>query len=432
MHEARLCHHPGATAALALPAWRKMTLNTESESSARGILAGVRVLDFGRYVAGPYCATLLGYLGAEVIRVERREGGEDRYIAPVTPQGEGAVFLQCSPNKRSVTLDPTTPQGREVVHRLVATADIVVANLPAAALRQFGLDYATLCTVKQDIILVTQSAFGDGGPYATRGGFDGVGQAMSGSMYITGTPGHPVKGAAPYVDYTTASLSAFGALAALLEKRQTGRGQHVQAALLSTALAVFNSHLVEQGVTGINRVGTGNRVQTSAPSDVFATSDGHVLMHTVGNGLFKRWAKLMAKDGDDPARWTEDPLFQSDQSRGDHAEPILERTRQWCAARTTAEAVAQLEAFGLPGGPVYTPQQALDDPQVAAMGFLRAVDYPGLPRPAPVADIPLKFSHSPVGIRTSPPTLGADTDDVLKELGYDSAAIAGLREDGVV
>ena len=279
---------------------------------------------------------------------------------------------------------------------------------------------------------MTQSAFGDRGPYATRGGFDGVGQAMSGAMVITGTPGHPAKGAAPYVDYSTAVLSAFGALAALLERRQSGRGQHVQAALLATALAVFNSHLVEQGVTGINRVGTGNRVQTSAPSDVFATRDGHVLMHTVGNGLFRRWAKLMAKDGDDAARWSDDSLFQSDQSRADHAEPILERTRQWCAARTTAEAVAQLEAGGVPGGPVYTPQQALDDPQVAAMGFLRAVDYPGLARPAPVADLPLHFSHSPTGIRSPPPTLGADTDAVLHELGFDAAAVQQLRAAGVV
>lgn len=407
-------------------------MQAAGDAAGSGILSGVRVLDFGRYVAGPYCATLLGYLGAEVIRVERREGGEDRYIAPVTPQGEGAVFLQCSANKRSLTLDPGTPEGREITRRLVATADIVVANLPEAGLRQFGLDYASLQAVKPDIILVTQSAFGDHGPYAKRGGFDGIGQAMSGAMFITGTPGHPVKGAAPYVDYSTAVMSAFGALAALIERRQSGRGQHVQAALLATALAVFNSHLVEQGVTGINRIGTGNRVQTSAPSDVFATLDGHVLMHTVGNGLFRRWAKLMAQEGDAVARWTDDPLFQTDQSRADHAEPILERTRQWCARRTTAEAIAELEAAGLPAGPVYTPQQALDDPQVAAMGFLKAIDYPGLPRPAPVAELPLRFSHSPTGIRTPPPTLGADTDRLLDELGYDAAAIARLREQRVV
>lgn len=409
-----------------------MTVIGTGGAAPRGILEGVRVLDFGRYVAGPYCATLLGYLGAEVIRIEKRDGSEDRYIAPVTPQGEGSVFLQCSCNKRSVTLDPTSPAGREVTRRLVATADIVVANLPTAALAQFGIDYASLQAIRPDIILVTQSAFGDHGPYAARGGFDGVGQAMSGAMYITGTPGAPVKGAAPYVDFSTAVMSAFGALAALLERRQSGQGQHVQAALLQTALAVFNSHLVEQGVTGINRVGTGNRVQTSAPSDVFATRDGHVLLHVVGNGLFRRWAKLMAKDGDDLARWTDDPLFQADQSRGDHSGPILARTREWCLARTTAEAIRDFEAAGLPCGPVYTPQQALDDPQVQAMGFLKPVDYRGLPKPAPVADLPLRFSRSPAGITQPPPELGADTDAVLAGLGYGAAEIAQLRADGIV
>lgn len=398
------------------------------------VLHGVRVLDFGRYVAGPYCATLLGYLGAEVIRIEKRDGGEDRYIAPVTAQGEGAVFLQTSCNKKSLTLDPAQPAAREVIRRLVGSADIVVANLPPASLRSFGLDYASLCAVRPDIILVTQSAFGDEGPYRDRGGFDGVAQAMSGAMHMTGVPGAPAKAAAPYVDYSTAVLSAFGALAALLHRRATGAGQEVKTSLLGTALAVFNSHLVEQAVTGINRQGSGNRVQTSAPSDVFATRDGHVLTHVVGNGLYRRWARLMSADaiaaGDAPhdTHWLDDPRFQTDSSRGEHSAPILERMRAWCAQRLTAEAIAQLEAAGLPAGPVYTPQQALDDPQVAAMGFLHAVaDYPGLPKAAPVADIPLRLSKTPGGVRVRPPTLGEHTDAILLALRFTASEIAALR-----
>ena len=150
-----------------------------------GILEGIRVLDFGRYVAGPYCATLLGYLGAEVIRIEKIDGGEDRYIAPIMDSGEGGVFLQTSCNKKSLTLNPKHPQAREIIESLVKSADVVVANLTESALKHFGLSYEQLTTIKPDIILSTQTAFGEEGPWAGKGGFDGVGQAMSGAAYMT-------------------------------------------------------------------------------------------------------------------------------------------------------------------------------------------------------------------------------------------------------
>lgn len=394
-----------------------------------GVLDGVRVLDFGRYVAGPYCATLLGYLGAEVIRIEKRDGGEDRYIAPIAAGGEGGVFFQTACNKKSLTLDPASPRGREVVRRLVRTADVVVANLPPTSLLALGLDYASLKAVRADVILVTQTAFGETGPLADSGGFDGVGQAMSGAMHMTGTPGQPVKAAAPYVDFSTAVLSAFGTLAALMHRTATGEGQHVQASLLGTALAVFGSHLVEQSALGLDRVPSGNRVQTSAPSDVFATRDGHLLTHVVGNGLFRRWAKLMG----DASHWLDDPRFQSDQSRGDHSEEILARMREWCATRTTAQALQELQAAGLPCGPVHTLRQALDHPQVDAMRWLAQVaDFPGLPRAAAVPDLPVRLSVSGGGITQRPPLLGEHTDEVLASLGYSAAEIAALRNDGVI
>jgi len=393
------------------------------------VLDNVRVLDFGRYVAGPYCATLLALLGAEVIRVERRDGGEDRYIAPIADTGEGGVFFQTACNKKSFTLDPTKPGARDIIARLVATADIVVANLPAAQLRTFGIDYATLKSIRPNIILTTQSAFGDVGPYADRGGFDGIGQAMSGAMYISGTPGAPVKGAAPYVDFATAVLSALGTVTALLHRERTGEGQEVKATLLGTALAVFGSHLAEQGATGINRTGSGNRVQTSAPSSVFATRDGHILVHVVGNGLFRRWARLMGEE----MRWTQDPLFQSDGSRGDHSDAILGRMAAWCAERTTAEAIDSLNAAGLPAGPIYTPQQALDDPHVKAMQFLHAVTgYPGVTGVVPVSGLPVQLSATPGINPTRPPLLGEHTDTLLAELGYTTHEIADLRAHEVV
>jgi crotonobetainyl-CoA:carnitine CoA-transferase CaiB-like acyl-CoA transferase len=213
-----------------------------------------------------------------------------------------------------------------------------------------------------------------------------------------------------------------------MHRNATGEGQEVKTSLLGTALAVFGSHLIEQSVTRIDRVGSGNRVQTSAPSDVFATVDGHVLTHVVGNGLFRRWAKLMGEE----ARWADDPLFATDQSRADHGAPILARMRAWCALRTTAQAVEQLEAAGLPAGPVLTPQQALDDPQVDAMQFLKSIaGYPGLTRPAMVPDLPISFGRISGGIDTNPPTAGQHSREILAGLGFTQSEIENLIAAGV-
>lgn len=197
------------------------------------VLDGIRVLDFGRYIAGPFCATLLGDMGAEVIRIEKVDGSEDRFLSPVTEQGDGAMFLQLARNKLSMTLNPMKPDGRRIVQKLVATADVVLANLPPDTLKTMGLDYDSLTAIKPDIILTMISAFGRGGPYANRVGFDGLGQAMSGNMYMSGTPEQPVKAYAPFVDFGTASLSAFGTMAALYQRQKNrqwpgGRGFPVQ------------------------------------------------------------------------------------------------------------------------------------------------------------------------------------------------------------
>lgn len=392
-----------------------------------GVLAGIRVLDFGRYVAGPYCATLLADFGAEVIRIERVEGGEDRFISPLTAAGDGAMFMQMGRNKLGMTLDPMKPEGRDIVRRLVRTADVVLVNLPPKALRDMGLDYESLKALKPDIILALATAFGTTGPYANRLGFDAIGQAMSGAMYLTGRTGEPQRAISTYVDYGTAILLAFGTLIALMERQRTGKGQVVEGALLSTGLTFINTYLVEQGVLAPNRVAQGSRSQQTGPADVFQTRDGWITVMTVGNPLFRRWTKLMGEKA-----WLDDPRFRDDQSRGDNGAVLSERMAQWCAERTGAQALAALEEAGIPAAPVLSPQQAIDDEHVRAVQFLREVDFPGLPRPAPVADTPVRLSRTPGGIRHRAPTLGEHTDRILAALGYDAAQIRELRDKRVV
>ena len=392
-----------------------------------GVLDGIRVLDFGRYIAGPFCAALLGDLGADVIRVEKVRGSEDRFIVPLTDTGDGAMFMQVNRNKRGLTLNPMKPDGRKVVRRLVATADVVVANLPDSALMAMGLDYRSLAALRPDVILTSVSAFGAGGPLSGKLGFDGIGQAMSGSMYLSGRPGEPTKTYVPYVDFTTALSATVGTLAALMARQQTGRGQEVKGSLLASALTIANTPLIEQAVNAPDRVATLNRSQVSAPSDTHRTRDGWILVQTIGQPLFERWTTLMGEP-----HWLEDPRFKDDMSRGDHGEVISERMATWCAERTTEAALSALEEARIPAGPVYSPQRTLDDAHVQAVRFLKAVPFPGSSRPVPIADTPFSLSETQTGIRHRAPLLGEHTDEVLGELGYAPSEIAALRATRVV
>ena len=390
------------------------------------VLDDIRVLDFARYIAGPYCATLLGYLGADVVRVEKPGGSEDRYVGPVA-ETASAVFMTTGCNKRSLTLDLKHAQAQPVVERLVAGADVVVVNMPPAALKRQGLDYATLQRYKPNIILTTQTAYGHAGPWRDRGGFDGIGQAMSGSAYFTGEPGRPARCATPFVDISTALAGALGTMAALYQRRDTGAGQHVQASLLGTALAAFNAPLLEQAVLDLNRVPSGNRGQTTAPTDIFATRDGFVTTQVAGNGLFGRLARVIGA-----AEWLEDPAYASDDQRGHLRDEICARVGAWCADKTTDDVVEAMAEAGVPCGPVSNLDDAVTHPQAAAMEFLGSVDYPGMARPAPVAHLPLHMSGLGERRQASPPQPGEHSNEILREIGFEQSEIDNLRRAGAI
>ena len=392
-----------------------------------GVLEGVRVLDFGRYIAGPFCGALLADYGAEVIRIERVEGSEDRYVTPVSEDGQGAMFLQLNRNKLGFTLNPTKDKGKEIVKKLVETADIVIANLPEQTLKSMSLDYEELKKINPGLILTSNTAFGTTGPYAERVGFDGVAQAMSGAMDMTGHPDQPTKAYAPYVDFCSASLAAYGTLLAYIEKLKTGKGQRVQTSLLQTALTTTNSLLIEQELLSVNRVASMNRAQTSGPSDTFQTKDGWILVQTVGRPLFERWANLMNEE-----RWLTDERFKDDLSRGDNGNLISQRMSEWCLERTSKEAIEELEKSRIPVGEVLKAEETLREDHILKKGSFVKMKYPTLDQEYSVVGPAVDLSENPGQIKKRSPQLGEHNLEILSGLGYSREEIEKLKEERII
>ena len=391
------------------------------------ILEGVKVLDFGRYIAGPFCGALLADYGAEVIRIERVNGSEDRYVTPVTEDGQGAMFLQLNRNKLGLTLNPTKDKGKEIIKKLVERSDIVIANLPEQTLKSMSLDYERLKVINPGIILTSNTAFGTSGPYAERVGFDGVAQAMSGAMDMTGDPDQPTKAYAPYVDFCSASLAAFGTVLAYLEKLKTGRGQRVQTSLLQTALTTTNNLLIEQELLDINRIASMNRAQTTGPSDTFQTKDGWILVQTVGQPLFERWVNLMGEEA-----WLDDERFKDDLSRGDNGHLISERMSEWCAERTSKEAIDELEKSRIPVGEVLRAQETLKERHIVEKGSFVKLSYPTLKEEYSVVGPAIELSENPGKIKHRSPELGEHNQQILMELGYTQEEINQLKKDRII
>ena len=392
------------------------------------VLDGVRVLDYGRFIAAPWCSALLADMGADVIRVEKRDGGEDRWVQSVTETGEGATFLQCNRNKRSLTLDTTTDEGRAITRRLVAGADIVVANMPAAGMRASGLDYESLRAVKPDIILASATAYGEGGPYSDRIGFDGAGQVMSGATYRQGLPDQPIRTVVPYADFGTALTLTIGVMMALYHRDRTGVGQHVEGALLPTALMLSNAFLIERDLLSTDKPRMANQGTSVAPCDLYRTRDGGwVLLQVAGQPMFRRWCRLVGRP-----ELFDDPRFADDDLRWQHGDELNDIMSRWCADKTKAEVLELLESAKLPAAPMHSTQEVLDDAHIKEMGYLQRVAFPGAAHHVPIIETPFRLSETPGEIRRRAPLLGEHSDEVLREAGYSDADIDGLRQRKVI
>ena len=390
-----------------------------------GILDGIRVLDFGRWIAGPYAAHILAGFGADVTRIERPKGEDDRYLMPVTEHGEGAQFLQCNGGKRSLTLAMTSDDGRAVMRRLIEQADVIIANYSPGALNFFGLDYQTLKEIKPDIILASASAYGSSGDLAERIGFDGVGQAVSGAIYLTGEPGKPYRAATAPIDFATSLSLAYGTLAAIIGKMRTGEGAHVEASLVGTSLNITNQILMEEATGFRHREPTGNRSPMSSPSDIFQASDGWFIMQVIGQKVFERWCKLIGR-----ADLLDDPRFAHDDARGENGADLSRIMQDWCKGRTRDDCIAILTKAKIGCGPVLSPKEVVGGTLGLRATYMQDVPFPESD-PVPVVPPPARLSRGSVEL-SRPPLLGEHSEAVLADYGFSADEIAELRRHGTI
>ena len=378
-------------------------------------LRGIRVLDFGQFIAGPLCAALLADFGADVIRVEKPEGNADRFVQPL---GEGwpggAVYWQVNRNKRSLALDPFDQENRPVLDRLLCAADIVVVNAPPATLSAMGLEYERISRLNPRIILSICTAYGRNNRLSELPGFDGIGQAMSGAAYLSGEDGEPRKSYCHWVDHMTAAFSAFGIMAALRDRDRTGRGQVVDASLIHTSVFAMASNLIEEDSLAVGRIGTANRAQLAGPADIYRTLDGYVLLQVIGKSMFRRCARLVGR-----LDWLDDHRFATDEQRGKNSEVLNAEMEAFCLARTTDRCLSDFRAAGLPCAPVNSPAKVLKDPDMEAMQLWTRLPVVGDRHQGMLVLPPVQLSRSAVGVRAGAPHLGAHTPEILRELGLD-------------
>jgi crotonobetainyl-CoA:carnitine CoA-transferase CaiB-like acyl-CoA transferase len=386
-----------------------------------GALSDVKVLDVASMMAGPYCATLLGDMGADVIKLEPPAGDESRRIGPRNGTDSG-VFVGVNRNKRSITADLRTEHGQLVLKRLVAWADIVVDNLRPSARRRLGLDYDSLRASDPAIISVSVSTFGSTGPYAGRPGIDPVAQALSGFMNVTGLSGSgPLKAGPPVADGVCSLLAAFGAVTALHNRARTGRGQQVEVALIDGLIHIQAPYTGQYFLLGTEQPRTGNAIGWYAPYNAYRCADGRYVHVACYNDKF--FSNLCQALGH--PELPDDAAFRTNQARLDNRDRLDAIIAAELGRLPRAEALALLWDNDVIVGPVNDYAEVFSDPQVVHNGM--AVDVAHHTGPLKVTGVPVHLSDTPGAVRLAPPALGEHTEQILQELGIGEA---GARQEG--
>jgi crotonobetainyl-CoA:carnitine CoA-transferase CaiB-like acyl-CoA transferase len=405
-----------------------------------GPLGHVRVLELSRVLAGPWAAQTLADLGASVIKVEKPGAGDDtRSYAPPyaanrdgSQSSESAYFLSTNRGKRSVTIDFIHPEGQKLVQALAAKSDVVIENFKVDGLAKYGLDYPSLQPLNPGLIYCSITGFGQTGPYRHKPGYDFMIQGIGGLMSITGEPdqrpgGGPMKVGVAVADIFTGLYATIAILGALAHRDRTGAGQHIDLALLDTQVAVLANQAMNYLVTGVAPQRLGNAHPNIVPYQVFAASDGHIIVAVGNENQFARMCEVIGR-----SELASDARFATNASRVNNRDELIAILQGIFAARTMRDWLESLERAGVPCGPINRVADVFADPQVQARGLKLDLPHPSIGLVPSVAN-PIKYSATPISYSSAPPMLGADTDEILREMiGVPPEEIARLRKAGIV